>query len=381
MKKKIIGIVILALLIMTVLPAVGTMNIRNDETMNIEPKLTSTDIVWSDNFDSYDLGQELDGTPDDGGWKLFDNGINDPWPGGGEVVNDQFRSEPHSLESFGNYDIIREFTGINSGSWTFTAWIYVPDECTYGGSIGLGSYYVPGSPYDNCWHLSIGFDNVNDIVYDWFGDIENNLPVITNQWVELRLELNLEDDWCECYYNNELLIEGVWTDLGTANGYRNFAAINFFYGEYPIYFDDLSIEGETNGLESDLEGDGSLNWADIPAESIVNGNFTLENNGDSGSRLEWIVYEYPDFGTWYCEPSKGDFEPNDEPITVQVTVKAPEDKNKEFIGDLKIKVIGNPDDEVVIPVTLTTPKSKSISEFNPWIFRLIQRFPILEFLL
>ncbi len=32
------------------------------------------------------------------------------------------------------------------------------------------------------------------------------------------------------------------------------------------------------------------------------------------------------------------------------------------------------------PLSISMPKSKSINEFNPWIFRLIQRFPILEYL-
>jgi len=33
------------------------------------------------------------------------------------------------------------------------------------------------------------------------------------------------------------------------------------------------------------------------------------------------------------------------------------------------------------PLSISMPKNKNINEFNPWIFRLIQRFPILEFLL
>jgi len=33
------------------------------------------------------------------------------------------------------------------------------------------------------------------------------------------------------------------------------------------------------------------------------------------------------------------------------------------------------------PLSVSMPKNKSINDFNPWIFRLIQRFPILEYLL
>ena len=71
MKTKLIGILVCMLLIATALPAVGTMNIKNSDNIPLEPKSASTGVVWSDNFDSYSLGQLLDGTPDDGGWKIL----------------------------------------------------------------------------------------------------------------------------------------------------------------------------------------------------------------------------------------------------------------------------------------------------------------------
>jgi len=379
MKKKILGIFIVMLLIGTVVSAVGTMNIKTEENIDIKPVLTTNDLFWSDNFDSYDLGQVLDGTPDDGGWKLFDNGINNPWPGGGEIVNEQFRSEPHSLKIHGLMDILHEFTGLNSGNLTFTMWIYIPNEYLDGGLVAFSSYGVYGDPSHYQVPFLLEFDNVNHIVYDWLGG-EGELPLITDQWVELRLEVNLEGDWCECYYNNELLLEGDWSSMGTGYGYRNFYEIGLGYGQSPIYYDDFSIDWESNGLEPDINGEGSFNW-NVSAESFITDSFTLENIGDPGSWLEWKVVEFPDFGTWYCDPDRGMLKPEDGSITVEVRAQAPEDKNRKFTGDLKIQVIGNPDDEVIIPVTLTTPKSTSFSDFNPFIFRIIQRFSILEKLL
>jgi len=74
-----------------------------------EPGQASTGIAWSENFDSYTLGQLLDGTPDDGGWKLCDC----PYQSDGAyVVDDQFLSTPHSVEIVGYTDIIHEFTRI-----------------------------------------------------------------------------------------------------------------------------------------------------------------------------------------------------------------------------------------------------------------------------
>jgi len=238
MNRKILGIFIVTLLIATALPVVGTMNIKTDENNYIKPVLTANDLFWSDNFDSYDIGQILDGTSDDGGWKLFDDGINDPWPGGGKIVNEQFRSEPHSLKIHGLMDILHEFTGLNSGNLTCTMWVYIPNEYLDGGLVAFASYGVYGDPSYYRVPFLLEFDNVDHVVYDWLGG-EGELPLITDQWVELRLELNLEDDWCECYYNNELLLEGVWSSMGTGYGYRNFHEIGLAYGQGPIYYDDF----------------------------------------------------------------------------------------------------------------------------------------------
>jgi hypothetical protein len=342
---------------------------RNYETI-------SKDLFWSDNFDSYDLGQVLDGDPEDGGWEIWDDGINNPRPSGGRVVDLFYRSPPHSLEIFGLMDILHQFTGLNSGNVTCSLWSYVHNEVTYGAVVVFASYYKPGYQIERV-PFALQFDNVEQFIFNTY-NWDEFLPLITDQWVEIRLEANLEDDWYECFYNNELIIEGIWSSTGTGDNYRNIAFLDLYFGREPVYFDDISIEWESNGLESDLDGDGNLNWIDVPAESTVTGSFTLENIGDPGSWLEWRVEEYPDFGNWSCEPNEGLLKPEDGSITVNVNVETPDQKNEEFTGNLKIITIGNPDDKVIIPVSLTTPKSRSLNDFNSVLFRLIEQFPILE---
>jgi len=48
---------------------------------------------------------------------------------------------------------------------------------------------------------------------------------------------------------------------------------------------------------------------------------------------------------------------------------------------VKAKDIHGAESEWSDPLEISMPKSKSINNFNPWIFRLIQRFPILKYLL
>jgi len=81
-------------------------------------------VVWSDNFDSYTNGQFLDGTPDDGGWKGWDN---DPLYGA-SVTNAESRSSPHSVNVNGDTDLVHEYSGYTSGEYIYTAWVYIPED-------------------------------------------------------------------------------------------------------------------------------------------------------------------------------------------------------------------------------------------------------------
>ena len=53
-------------------------------------------------------------------------------------------------------------------------------------------------------------------------------------------------------------------------------------------------------------------------------------------------------------------------------------------GDYQIKVkardVNGGENEWSDPLVVSMPRSRSISDINPWLFRLFQRFPILEFL-
>lgn len=132
----------------------------------------------------------------------------------------------------------------------------------------------------------------------------------------------------------------------------------------------------------DLECEGSLNWQDVKIGETITGEFSIENIGFNGSLLDWGIKSYPDWGEWTFNSIEGvGLTPEDGKLKVKVTVIAPEDKNMNFTGEILVENMDNDSDNEVIQVSLSTSKTKSINVFNPWIFRLIQRFPILEFLL
>ena len=138
------------------------------------------------------------------------------------------------------------------------------------------------------------------------------------------------------------------------------------------------------GGGADLTCDGSLSWTDVQCGSIVEGSFIVENIGEAGTLLDWEIVSYPDWGTWTFTPEEGeDLTPEFGPITVEVTIVAPEDSDSEFSGEVIIIDSENPDDICIIDVSLTTPVNQqySIPLFNWLLERFPNAFPILRYLL
>jgi hypothetical protein len=132
----------------------------------------------------------------------------------------------------------------------------------------------------------------------------------------------------------------------------------------------------------DLDIPGNLSWTDMKPGETATAILQISNIGEIGSNLNWKIIEYPEWGTWTFTPENGQNQkPEEGPVEVEVEVEAPEEEDKEFSGEVKIVNIDNTADYEIISVSLSTPKIKSVNEFNPCLSRLIQRFLILEFLL
>ncbi len=123
----------------------------------------------------------------------------------------------------------------------------------------------------------------------------------------------------------------------------------------------------------DLDVNGKLSWNNVKPGFTVNGNFMVMNIGAPGSKLNWEVSDWPsEWGTgWAFTPSSGNYlTPEDDHVTVQVTVTAPNVRKSEFDGEVKIVNKDNYSDNCTIDVYLSIPKNK------PYIFN----FPLLSWL-
>ena len=166
---------------------------------------------------------------------------------------------------------------------------------------------------------------------------------------------------------------------------ESLASVNIFYNgpmNTPVYHDDFSLDGVA-GPDHELECEGSLSWTDVKAGKTVTGSFNVSNIGEPNSRLEWIIDEYPDFGIWTCDPSGGSLKPEGSPITIEVSVIAP-DKKGDYTGELKLRAVCDSDETCTIYVSLSVPKNKAFN-MNALFLRFLEQhpymFPILRHML
>jgi hypothetical protein len=137
---------------------------------------------------------------------------------------------------------------------------------------------------------------------------------------------------------------------------------------------DILIEENQNN-DSTIFCDGTLKWNNLKPGTTVTGNFTVENIGDTGSELDWTIDERPEWGNWNFTPSHGNgLTPEQEPITIEVTVIVPEEKNHEFIGSIKVLNSKNSSNYCEISVSLTTPKTNTF-QYIGLFHRFFEKFP------
>lgn len=187
---------------------------------------------WSDNFDDYDLGSGLHGQ---GGWEGWEG--DSTWDA--YVTGDQYFSEPHSVDINGDADMVHPFEGYTEGLWIFSTRVYVPSDLVapnFSYFILLNTY----GPGIHNWSTQVGFDPVTSTV---FSDFEGTtLPLIYDRWIELRVDIDLDADWQDIYYDGALLSGKSWTDGLSGGGALNIGAVDLFaYGATSVYYDDMEL--------------------------------------------------------------------------------------------------------------------------------------------
>ena len=129
-----------------------------------------------------------------------------------------------------------------------------------------------------------------------------------------------------------------------------------------------------------LDCSGSLSWTNVKPGATVTGSFQVQNVGDDGSLLNWTVNSSSiTWGTWSFTPNQGkNLTPEAGPLTVNVSVVAPNEKNTDFEAYIRVENQNDPTDFDVITVSLKTPalnNNYSIPLLHLWFVWFLEQHP------
>lgn len=191
---------------------------------------------WSDDFDSYAAGTKLHNV---GGWY----GWNNVAGAAGTVSADRSRSSPHSIACSTplGEDTVHPFTGYTSGEWVFTAYQYIPSGLNGITYFILNNEYAHNAGQD--WAIEMHMDPATNQVTEVIHNSGLSAPVVYDKWVEIRTEIDLDNNHVRNYYNGTKLSDGQW-NIRT-NGLIELQAVDLYapHGS-TVYFDDLSLVPE-----------------------------------------------------------------------------------------------------------------------------------------
>ncbi len=211
---------------------------------------------WGERFDSYENTVPL---PDQSTWE--------PWGGDAGAADfyassAQSLSGPNSVTVDGLDDAVHQYSGYNHDAWTYTAWQFIPPE------MNDSQYFILLNTYptslDRHWSLQIECDGAAELIRDNTGAEE--LPMIKGEWVEIRVEIDLEEDTQSVYYGGSLLVTKSWTAGVAGGGAKNIAAVDLWANEsaHEVYYDNLSLIQLVDPIcPADVNRDGVVDVLDL----------------------------------------------------------------------------------------------------------------------
>lgn len=187
--------------------------------------------VWMDDFESYAPGTLMDNI---GGWAGWDGDSQFA----GSISDLVSYDGNNSLFISGAADAVHPFSGLTSGSFVITAQQYIPTSSFNGDTYFIvNNEYNAGGPYT--WAIEIQFDIATGNVLDDFRDEANVIPIVFDEWVEISIEIDLDNKTQSTYYGGTLLSTGDWTT--GAGDALEIANIDLFSTGGAAYYDGMSI--------------------------------------------------------------------------------------------------------------------------------------------
>ena len=203
-------------------------------------------VLVDDTFEDFEAGPVCG----QGGWQA--------WPANpnhcADVTDEDARSITNSLKLVGDEeaplgdDAVRVISGADDGLWNFQAWTFVPSDATGTGWVVMLNTYDPNGSKN--WSLALALDASNGLIQENPLGKQNppTLPLIVDQWVPIDVQVDLDNDSCNVYYDAQLLLAGQsWSAGMNAPGKTSIEALHLDAGDpgsgiSAMFIDDVRLQ-------------------------------------------------------------------------------------------------------------------------------------------
>ncbi|MBX7135887.1 MAG: hypothetical protein K1X67_24730 [Fimbriimonadaceae bacterium] len=196
---------------------------------------TSVGQAYTENFDSYATNSTIIGQ---GGWEGWDAA-----PAANSTVVAGGLSAPNRIRITGTSDTIHQYSGYTSGKWVYRAKQFVPATSVGDTYFILLNRYNHGGPYS--WSVQLRCNAATHTIQnDRDSTTGPSLPLVTDEWKEIRCEIDIDANQVSIYYDNALLSTGTWKQA-TDTGAQNALACVDLYAAGPnsvAFYDDIRLD-------------------------------------------------------------------------------------------------------------------------------------------
>jgi len=189
--------------------------------------------IYEDNFDSYTTGEQLV-LENSTNWTTWSNS-----PGSAEdpVISDDYsNTNPNSVKITGTNDAVLMLEDKTDGKYNVKFKMYIPD-----GNLGYFNMLQDFAGASSTWGIQVYFDLGGLGLVDGDGAGAASFTFGYDEWIDLRVFVDLEEDWCEFYVNNVLVHEYIWSHGTFGTGMLKLDGVNFYAwneGGNPLYYID-----------------------------------------------------------------------------------------------------------------------------------------------
>lgn len=204
----------------------------------------------NDGFEAYTDGP----LSPQGGWELWYSGGSN-----GDVISTSAHSGSKSLRASAGTDLVKRFN-IAGGQWDCSFWTFVPTGALDGFFIMMNQY---GDTAIDNWSVQIRFGGSDGMVESQFDGAM--VPLLFDQWVEVRLEIDLDGDLVNSFYNGQPLgVNLSWTNNVSAGGTLTIGCIDLYSQTADgLLYDDLVLAEASAPCTGDLDSDGDVDLQDL----------------------------------------------------------------------------------------------------------------------